>query len=138
VTKYVASLDIDELKSIPEVYSLAALKRFIKPLLAGLGEAPAWFYVSPRRDHVVVPRYFCTCKDYTIRVMARRHNLSCKHVLAQKLAELTGSYRTLFLDIDEYISIVLEITRMGISPTLRRLLYKQRTRHKGSSRNRRR
>ncbi len=132
--KYVIGLNAEELSSIPEVSSISGLKRIVKPVLAGFGEGPAWFYVSPRRDHIVVPHYFCTCKDYTIRVMARRHNLSCKHVLAQRLSEITRIYRIVVLDINEYIKILAEILRMGISPTLRRLLYKQKTRHKGSGR----
>ncbi len=132
--KYIAGLSAEELSSTPEVSSISALKRIVKPVLAGFEEGPAWFYVSPRRDHVVVPHYFCTCKDYTIRVMTRRHSLSCKHVLAQRLSEITGVYRIVVLDINEYIKILTEILRMGISPTLRRLLYKQKTRHKGSGR----
>ena len=108
------------------IQSSLALKRLIKPILQFNKnvEPPVWFYVSPRRDHLIVPRTYCSCKDFIINVMSRKKKQVCRHLIIQYIGNIKKMYRTIIIpDLDTFLKIINEILDINISPTLRKLLY---------------
>lgn len=109
------------------VWSNASLKRMVKPILSYVGgeaEPVTWFYVGARHDHIIIPRIYCSCKDYLINVMSRKRRRVCRHLVIQYIAEKNGLYRVVSInDPDTYMSIVNEIIDIGVSLTLRKLLH---------------
>lgn len=129
--RYITGLTAGELRHMPEAVSRAGLRKFIRIILKEYDvEAPAWLYVGRRLDHIIVPKMYCTCKSFVIKVMTKKQRLSCKHLVAQWIAETNNTYRELYITIREYMDIVNEISRYGFSPTLRKLLYaRQKEKH---------
>jgi len=107
------------------VKSQALLKKMIKPrLLFYRGDTNIWFYIGTRYDHIIVPRTYCSCKEFLINVMSRKKKLVCKHLLIQELSEKTSNYRVVEISEPSLLyKIINEILDMNISPTLRKLLY---------------
>ncbi len=122
---YITGLTEKEIESMPEAVSRAGLRKIVKLIPEGLEESPLWVYIGRRHDHLVIPGMYCTCKSFTIRVMARKQLLACKHLVIQRIAEKNKTYRTLKTSINEYLKIIHEILSIGMSPTLRNLLYIQ-------------
>ncbi len=122
--KYIAGLTDREIENMREAYSAAALKKMVKIIITDYNtEAPTWIYIGHRHDHIIVPRIYCTCRDFNIRVMTRKQHLSCKHLVIQYIAEKMGRYRILKIKLNDYKKIIKEILEIGISPTIRKLLY---------------
>ncbi|MEM1834480.1 MAG: metal-binding protein [Thermosphaera sp.] len=105
---------------ISEVYE----KRFVK-ISCTLGErtVDVWVYMGPRSDYLIVPRSFCSCKDFMIRVASTRKTLACKHLVGVELALRLGKKRDLALDADTCVKIAFEVLEKNLSPTLRKALY---------------
>lgn len=90
---------------------------------------PIYFYVGEKRDHVMIPYVFCSCKNFTIRVMSKKKKPSCKHLIMLRLALDKSMYREIYIeDLTLLKKIINEIIRIGLSPTLRKLLYISRNR----------
>lgn len=130
--QYILSLSLDELKLMRELYSKVLMGKIIQPRITGFTDeqSPAWFYIGERYDHIIVPHTYCSCRDFLIRVMSRKQSLACKHLLMQRIAELKGKYRIVEMGSEEYLRIIYEIVRINISPTLRKLLYTSRKKHR--------
>ncbi len=110
------------------IWSSVSLKRIVKPILLYMGRdyyPPIWFYVGIKRDYVIVPRIYCSCKSFTINVMTRNRKKVCRHLVIQHIAEKMGLYRVVEIDDpDTYIRIIWEILDIERSPLLRKLLHK--------------
>jgi len=110
------------------------LRKIVKPILlfAGNAEPPVWFYIGVRNDYIIVPRAFCSCKDFVINVMSMKNKPFCKHLVLQFMSEAMNIYRTVAIpSISDYLKIVREILSTNISPTLRKLLYESTTIKRG-------
>ncbi len=126
--EYIEGLTERELRNMREAYALAGLRKMIRIFIKDYGmEAPTWIYLGHREDHIVIPKTYCTCKNFNIGVMTRKQLLSCKHLIVQWIAERNNRYRTLRINIDDYRKIIKEILEIGISPTIRKLLYMEKT-----------
>jgi predicted nucleic acid-binding Zn finger protein len=124
--RYVEGLTDVELRQMPLETSAAGLRKMVRISLRDRGgDAPTWIYIGRRRDHILVPRVYCTCRDFVIRVMSEKKRLSCKHLIIQKIAEANNTYRTLNINVKEYVKIIREILNIGVSPTARKLLYRE-------------
>lgn len=123
--KYVLKLPEHSIEKT--LLSRVQLKKIIKlKVVIGGKEVnlPFYFYVGERRDHVVVPYVYCSCKNFTIRVMSKKEKPSCKHLIMVRLALEKSVYRELLIeDLTLLRKIVKEIIEIGLSPTLRKLLY---------------
>ena len=107
------------------IQSSLMLKRLVKPRLLSIDICPPlWFYTGVKRDYVVIPRVYCSCKSFVINVMSRKSVKTCRHLLIQAIGEENGLYREAAInDLDTLYKIVKEILDLGISPTLRRVLH---------------
>ena len=127
--KYLNELNVDEIIRNKSLMSSLALKRLVKPILKFLGrdvEAPIWFYVGTRGDHIIVSKTYCSCKDFVINVMSRKKKPVCRHLIIQVVGSKKGLYRVVEIEsLDLFYKIIHEISSIGLSPTLRRLLHRR-------------
>jgi len=111
-----------------------SLRKIVKPILlfAGNAEPPVWFYIGVKNDYVIIPRTFCSCKDFVVNVMSVKNKLFCKHLVLQFVSEARSVYRTVAIpSVSDYLKIIREILSINISPTLRKLLYESTTIKRG-------
>lgn len=123
---YLNRKSYEEFEKDRSLQSSLALKRLVKPIFvfAENIEAPTWFYVTPRRDYLIIPGLYCSCKNFIINVMSRKNKYVCKHLVIQYIGSRKNMYRIVKLsDLDTYLNIIREILSINISPTLRKLLY---------------
>jgi len=67
-----------------------------------------WIVVGKEKDYQIIPgANFCTCDDFYFRVMNREVHL-CYHIIAQKLAEATGTYEEFEETDDLYETLMRE------------------------------
>jgi len=73
-----------------------------------------WIVVGKERDYLIMPAAdFCTCDDFYFRVMDRQIHL-CYHLIAQKIAEATGSYAS-YEEEDELCDVLMEEWKRAIA-----------------------
>lgn len=96
--------------------------RFIKVNVDG--KTLIWIFMGRREDHIIIPRTYCSCKDFIIHVLSQRRKLFCYHLVGQVIAEREKKYREVNVDLKTCSIIVDEILDKGISVTLRRILLK--------------
>ncbi len=125
--KYIDEIDVEHVLENKSITSSLALKRLVKPRLLFIGgdiEPHVWFYVGPRGDYVIVPKTYCSCKDFVINVMSRKKKRVCRHLIIQFIGSRKGLYRVVDIrDLETFSKIIHEILDINISPTLRKLLY---------------
>jgi predicted nucleic acid-binding Zn finger protein len=126
--KYVEEIGLGDIDR--EVYARVLLKKIVKLIIKinnEVYEPPTYFYIGERNDHLIIPYIYCTCKNFTIRVMVKKEKKTCKHLLMLRLALEKSMYRTIMIrELDLYRKIINEIINIGISPTLRKLLYMEK------------
>jgi len=111
-----------------------SLRKIVKPILlfAENAEPPAWFYIGVKNDHIIIPRIFCSCKDFVVNVMSMKNKTFCKHLVLQYMSEARAMYRTVAIpSVSDYLKVIREILSINISPTLRKLLYESTTIKRG-------
>ncbi len=79
-----------------------------------------------KRDYFLIPGVFCSCKDFELNVILRGSKVACYHLIGYELARRKGLVGELQLGSDEVTKIMEEVLIAGFSPTLRKLLYKER------------
>jgi len=127
--EYIESFSIEQLESIARIRSSVVLKRFVKIIVRVNDreyDPGVWVYIGSRRDHIVIPKTYCSCKQFIIRVMSEKESPSCIHLLGQILAEERGLYRVVVADLDSYVKIVNEVIDYSRSRVLRKILYSKR------------
>lgn len=54
-----------------------------------------WIVRGKRREYLVVPRVFCTCRSFYHSVVVDREANMCYHLLAQRIAEIRDQHKTI-------------------------------------------
>lgn len=112
----------------PPEKALDALKenRLLRLYCRSSGTVVSELYVffGKNRCYIMLPRTFCSCKDFEIGVIMRRSKGSCYHLIALELAISQGRLRSEEVNCDLIEAVALEILLQDDSPTLRRLLYR--------------
>ena len=112
----------------PDIKSIAILRKLTKIYINKDGRIfkyPIMIYVGTKRDHIIIPGIYCTCKDYTIHTMSKKRSYGCIHVYASVLAEKERLYRKISISLNDLYNIIIEILEHDFSRTIRRILYKQ-------------
>jgi len=73
-------------------------------------------------DYFLIPRTFCSCKDFELNVVIRRSKGTCYHLIALELAVRKGYLRELKVSEEELKAILYEIIYLRKSTTLRKKL----------------
>ncbi|NHJ12295.1 MAG: hypothetical protein EAX95_01395 [Candidatus Thorarchaeota archaeon] len=55
-------------------------------------ETVRWSVRGSRREYLVIPEIFCTCRSFYHEVVIDGNSTMCYHLLAQKIAELRREY----------------------------------------------
>jgi predicted nucleic acid-binding Zn finger protein len=106
-----------------EQYDEQVLRRFIRLQVQNV-DLNTWVYLGPSGDYVLVPGLFCSCNDFTIRVIGKREKCYCKHLVEQAVSERKKLYKTVNLEsFEEYVKILNEVFTQNLTSTLRRRLY---------------
>lgn len=58
-------------------------------------ETTRWIVLGKRREYLVIPRVFCTCRSFYHSVVMNREVDMCYHLLAQRIAEIRDQYETI-------------------------------------------
>ena len=95
------NLTQDDIEFFKEKYG----KKFVKALRAveegkivrfqfNPSESVTWIVKGRRRQYLVIPELYCTCRSfYQEAVIARETNM-CYHLLAQRIAEIREAFET--------------------------------------------
>ncbi len=112
----------------PPEKALEALKenRLLRLYCRSSGRIVSELYVflGKSRCYIMLPRTFCSCKDFEIGVVMRRSKGTCYHLVALDLAISQGKLRSEEVDCELIEAVALELLLQDDSPTLRKLLYK--------------
>ncbi|MHA2142039.1 MAG: hypothetical protein ACXADC_03085 [Candidatus Thorarchaeota archaeon] len=54
-----------------------------------------WVVRGQRREYLVVPQVFCTCRSFYHSVVIDREISMCYHLLAQRIAEIRKQYKSI-------------------------------------------
>ncbi|MFW9967016.1 MAG: hypothetical protein ACFFEA_07670 [Candidatus Thorarchaeota archaeon] len=54
-----------------------------------------WIVRGQRREYLVVPQVFCTCRSFYHSVVIDREISMCYHLLAQQIAEIRDQYKSI-------------------------------------------
>ncbi len=74
-------------------------------------ETVRWTVRGSRREYLVLPEVFCTCRSFYHEVVIDRESEMCYHLLAQRIAEIRGSYKTTEATDAERRKLVVEWRR---------------------------
>jgi predicted nucleic acid-binding Zn finger protein len=58
-------------------------------------ETTVWVVTGQRREYIAIPSTYCTCRAFYQDVVITREANLCYHLLAQMIAEIRGSYKTI-------------------------------------------
>ena len=113
---------IDEgVKNPPDkAIELVRLRRIIK-LISESGKI-IYIALGTTGDYLLIPKLFCTCKDFELNVVIRRTKGTCYHLIALELALKSNNFRELRVSDDVLNDIMYEILFSGRSVTLRKKL----------------
>jgi len=64
------------------------IKYFFEP-----SRTTKWVVRGQRREYLVIPQVFCTCRSFYHSVVIEREICMCYHLLAQRIAELRDQYK---------------------------------------------
>ncbi len=56
-------------------------------------DSTTWIVCGRRREYMVIPETYCTCRSFYQDVVISRESKFCYHLLAQKIAQLRNSYK---------------------------------------------
>lgn len=119
--KNVAKAVIEGIKNPPDkAVELVRLRRIIK-LVSKSGRV-IYIALGTTGDYLLIPRLFCTCKDFELNVVIRKVKGTCYHLIALELALRSNSFRELSVDDETLNDIIYELIFSGRSVTLRKKL----------------
>ncbi len=55
-------------------------------------DSTTWIVRGKRREYMVIPKIYCTCRSFYQEVVISRESKMCYHLLAQQIAELRDAY----------------------------------------------
>jgi len=83
-------------RALRSVEEKRVLQYYFKP-----SDTTTWIVKGKRREYLVIPEIYCTCRSFYQDVVISRDSKMCYHLLAQKIAETRGQYqRTEATDTD--------------------------------------
>ncbi len=121
-------------ENIANISDLENLKRFL-PLLSERSREKVFWVLNNRRvtkyvfkpsgrelwvvsgeggDYLVLGDYYCACLDFYLESLVRIRRTYCYHIIAKKIAELIGSYRTYEVPDSEFENLVNDLMRHAL------------------------
>lgn len=81
-----------------------------------------WFYLGPKSTHYIIPRTYCSCKDYNLNVVHKSVNSPCYHLILQVLVEAENSFLEVELDREVFREVLEEVEELEESEKLKRIV----------------
>ena len=70
-----------------------------------------WVVSGEGGDYLVLGDYYCACLDFYLESLVKIKKAYCYHIVAKKIAEMTGSYRTFEFPDSEFESLVDDLMK---------------------------
>ena len=68
-----------------------------------------WVALGKKCEHMIYPRFFCSCQDFYKNVVIKRTRGFCKHLLAQTICEGFGDYKELDLEDEDFSTFIEDL-----------------------------
>jgi len=107
------SINTEDLIRDPGVAEIIASKRLVKVLS---GDIAIYLVGVGPHIHMVLPRIYCSCADFSINVVSRCLKHFCVHLAAVELAERKKLYKEKYLDSGEFSKIAASILEGEVTP----------------------
>ncbi|MEM4971302.1 MAG: hypothetical protein QXE01_08630 [Sulfolobales archaeon] len=107
------SISTEDLMRERGVAEIIASKRLLK---ITSGDLIIYLVGVGSHIHMVLPRMYCSCIDFSINVASRCLKPFCVHLAAVELAERKKFYREIYLKGDELSKIIASILEGEVSP----------------------
>lgn len=73
-----------------------------------------WVVSGEGSDYLILGDYYCTCLDFYLESLVRIRRAYCYHIVAKKIAEITGNYRVYEVPDSEFENLVNDLVRYAI------------------------
>jgi predicted nucleic acid-binding Zn finger protein len=73
-----------------------------------------WIVVGREKEYFMIPRLYCQCDNFYIRVVIKRETDLCYHLLAQSIAEKLGRYETFEVSDNDFIRLNNDWKRQSV------------------------
>lgn len=73
-----------------------------------------WIVVGKEKEYFVIPGLYCQCDDFYINTVIRKKADFCYHMIAQLVAEKTGSYESFKVPDSDFIRLNCEWKKQNI------------------------
>jgi predicted nucleic acid-binding Zn finger protein len=70
--------------------------------------------VGREKEYFMIPRFYCQCDDFYIRVVIKKETDLCYHLLAQSIAETLGKFETFEVSDNDFIRLNNEWKRQSV------------------------
>jgi predicted nucleic acid-binding Zn finger protein len=115
VYRSLESLSTDELVRDQSVADIIASRRILR---IKAGKLVLYLVGVGSHIHMVLPRTYCSCVDFTLNVAIRRSRPFCVHLAAVELIERKKIYREIFLGANEASKVVSSVLEGETTPYL--------------------
>lgn len=80
-------------------------------------------FLGKNEDYAVLPPFYCSCKDFSLNVIARGKRRACYHILSYCLSRSAGNLSIMKAsDSIELISMIRDVIATGRAEKLRKLI----------------
>lgn len=73
-----------------------------------------WVVSGEGSDYLILGDYYCTCLDFYLESLVRIKRAYCYHIIAKKIAEITGNYRVYEIPDTEFENLISDLVRYAI------------------------
>ena len=106
-------LSLLSLRSQEKVFWVLKNKRVSKYVFKPSGRE-LWVVSGEGSDYLILGDYYCTCLDFYLESLVRIRRAYCYHIVAKKIAEITGNYRVYEVPDSEFENLVNDLVRYAI------------------------
>ncbi len=118
-------VEVDERKKIKELLSLLSIRSREKVIWVLENERVTKYVFIPSRreiwvvsgeggDYLVLGDYYCACLDFYLESLVKIKRAYCYHIIAKKIAELTGKYHTYEVPDSEFENLVNDLLKQAL------------------------
>ncbi|TFG28488.1 MAG: hypothetical protein EU532_05175 [Promethearchaeota archaeon] len=81
---------------------IEVLNRGITKFIYKPSDRIVWTVMGREKEHIILPRLYCSCKSFYKEVVINGKKKSCKHMIAQIISEALHNYQVVELEDIEF------------------------------------
>ncbi|MHA2392959.1 MAG: hypothetical protein ACXAEX_13520 [Promethearchaeota archaeon] len=85
------------------------MKRGVTKYICKPSNRIVWTAMGTNQEHLIYPRFFCSCQDFYKSVVIQSKRNFCKHILAQTLSEGFNNYKEKVLEDKKFKELVKDL-----------------------------